>query len=621
MEDNDADETLVLNFLPDQSVVPEVVIGIDKDASESTKLDGSFDENQNQKITTKPENRELGPENTPLPLKMKKLVVMLDEVDLTPKKRKRKSIVPNPLSAAKIKKTATPRNTRTSSANSSLSASKTPKLAVKETPKRKKLVQQKLQFKPLVKKPENAKCDANNDVVVKIENFYADEVVPVSKPVTKEKHSGKDHKNNNQVSKPSAKQIKDVDVRSKDLQEDDSKFKLETDTKEYEPIKKGRPIKSLRNEGTKPVTNSLKIPGERKFYRCDHCPYMGSSRANLERHNMIHMSEDDILWYKCSDCEYKSKYEAQLRSHVIIHKDPKEIEWFPCPHCDLKCSRKHNLTNHIKTAHLDRVNNFKCEKCSYATFSNDRLVAHSKSHSDKIFGCKLCKFITKNDDYLKNHVKLKHSETDERPFPCDTCSYKGRTKRELVRHYDRMHNKEKMRVYRCELCDFNSIYKKNMEFHVLHMHKNSEGFQKFICGHCNKQFAYKNGLKTHIIRIHLKFSEEDWQRCRECKYKTKDVGTLKRHIKRNHGAPRLLCKQCNFATNRLKSMVAHEKTHKADCEDILKCPKCPYRIIQASSFVYHMKIIHGIPLNSKDLYKYYENDDKKIKEKFVSESE
>lgn len=47
---------------------------------------------------------------------------------------------------------------------------------------------------------------------------------------------------------------------------------------------------------------------------------------------------------------------------------------------------------------------------------------------------------------------------------------------------------------------------------MLHMHQNSEGFQKFICGHCDKTFAYKNGLKTHIIRIHLKLTDEDWHK-------------------------------------------------------------------------------------------------------------
>lgn len=50
-------------------------------------------------------------------------------------------------------------------------------------------------------------------------------------------------------------------------------------------------------------------------------------------------------------------------------------------------------------------------------------------------------------------------------------------------------------------------------------------------------------------------------RCQECKYKCKDVNTLKRHIKRNHGAPRLHCNECNFTTNRQKSLTAHLKTH------------------------------------------------------------
>ncbi|KAL1501774.1 hypothetical protein ABEB36_007039 [Hypothenemus hampei] len=340
------------------------------------------------------------------------------------------------------------------------------------------------------------------------------------------------------------------------------------------------------------------------IFKCNQCLYVGNSKANLERHTLIHMDPNDILWYKCMDCDYKSKYESQLKSHSLIHKNPDEIQYFQCPHCELKCIRKHNLNHHIKSIHADRVNNLQCAECSYTTFSKERLVAHLKMHSKEVFMCHLCKFVTKRKEYLENHIKIKHTEVD-RPFPCDTCSYKGKTRRELDRHYNRMHNKEQLRVYQCNHCEFNSIYKKNLEFHLLHMHQNSKGFQKFICGHCEKEFAYKNGLKTHIVRIHLKLTDEDWHKCQECEYKCKDVNTLKRHIKRNHGAPRLNCKQCSFATNRQKSMIAHMKTHEVSEDQILKCSECPYRIIQSVSFLYHMKVVHGKPISTKDVNKYY----------------
>ncbi|ERL85778.1 hypothetical protein D910_03193 [Dendroctonus ponderosae] len=313
--------------------------------------------------------------------------------------------------------------------------------------------------------------------------------------------------------------------------------------------------------------------GLSNVFKCNHCLYVGNSKANLERHNLIHMDPNDILWYKCSDCDYKSKYESQLKSHTLIHKNPEEIEYFQCPHCELKCSRKHNLSHHIRSIHADRVNNLKCAECSYSTFSKDRLVAHVKMHSKEVFMCTLCKFVTKRIEYLESHFKMKHTNV-EKPFPCDTCSYKGKTKRELDRHYDRMHNKDTLKTYQCSQCSFNSIYKKNLEFHLLHMHQNSEGFQKFICGHCDKTFAYKNGLKTHIIRIHLKLTDEDWH---------------------------------NFATNRKKSMVAHMNTHDITTagSPVLKCPDCPYRIILTVSFLYHMKTVHGKSVGTKDLPKYH----------------
>ncbi|XP_050315825.1 zinc finger protein 711-like [Anthonomus grandis grandis] len=340
------------------------------------------------------------------------------------------------------------------------------------------------------------------------------------------------------------------------------------------------------------------------IFKCKHCLYVGKSRGNLHRHNMLHTDPSQIIWFKCPHCPYQSKYLFQLKSHMILHKNPDEIEYHQCPYCELKTARKHNLKNHIRSMHSNLENSFKCALCPYSTISKDRLVAHMKSHSTEVFTCKLCKFVTKTQTYLDNHIKYIHG-TVIKPFMCDTCSYKSKTGRELDRHYLRMHNKDQLQVHQCHLCSFNSIYKKNLDYHVRRMHGNSEGCPKFICGHCNKEFTYKSGLKVHIVRVHLNLPEDEWQKCQECKYKSKCLITLKRHIKRNHGVPRLHCDQCSFATNRLMSMKAHIDTHSKGSNGIYMCPECPYRITQGQSFIYHMKATHERLLSAKDICHYY----------------
>ncbi|XP_066257833.1 zinc finger protein 711-like [Euwallacea similis] len=399
-------------------------------------------------------------------------------------------------------------------------------------------------------------------------------------------------------------ECENIDIKDEPFDETTVKLKCEPPEENVKKKKNITKKENILDSLYREIDLKPKCKSTKSIFKCNSCLYVGKSKGNLERHALIHMDPNDILWYKCSDCDYKSKYEAQLKGHMLIHKSPDEKEYFQCPHCEQKCTRKHNLTNHIRTMHHDRINTFKCAECEYTTFSKDRLAAHVKRHSNELFTCHMCKFVTKREEYLQTHFKFKHTDL-EKPYPCDTCSYKGKTKRELDRHYSRMHNKDQLKAYQCSHCEFSSIYKKNLEYHLLHMHKNSEGFQKYICGHCEKEFAYKNGLKVHIVRMHLKLTDEDWQKCQECKYKTKDVSTLKRHIKRNHGAPRLLCNQCDFATNRSNSMEAHLKSHQVEDDEILKCPLCPYRFTQATSFFYHMRVIHGKPIASKDVSKYY----------------
>ncbi|KAF7283650.1 hypothetical protein GWI33_023287 [Rhynchophorus ferrugineus] len=345
------------------------------------------------------------------------------------------------------------------------------------------------------------------------------------------------------------------------------------DLANWSTIKNKLKIKITNNINTKDVdVNGISSStSSKQLYSCDKCLYVGISRANLERHTLIHLDPADIKWYNCTECPYKTKYEHQLKSHFIVHRNPDEINFFQCPHCNLKCSH--------------REYSFTCAECDYKTFSKERLAAHIKKHSKQVFKCELCKFITKHDKYLQSHIKLVHMDV-EKPFLCDTCSYKGKTKRELDKHYDRMHKKEKQNIFQCCHC-----------------------FTKFICGHCDKHFIYKNGLKTHIIRCHIRLPEEEYHKCLKCNYKSKCLNTLKRHIKRNHGAPRLHCEKCSFKTNRQISMDAHMKTHDCDESSILKCPDCPYRILQMTSFLYHVRVVHKKQLSAKEATKYQNCND------------
>ena len=46
--------------------------------------------------------------------------------------------------------------------------------------------------------------------------------------------------------------------------------------------------------------------------------------------------------------------------------------------------------------------------CNFTTCSNTDLVTHMRKHADVNISCQFCKFTTKDDENLREHIRIKH---------------------------------------------------------------------------------------------------------------------------------------------------------------------------------------------------------------------
>src|SRR5207237_30313 len=118
-----------------------------------------------------------------------------------------------------------------------------------------------------------------------------------------------------------------------------------------------------------------------------------------------------------------------------------------CPICSGLFSTKASLRVHLKNLHSpadDKDKVFKCKKCDQILPDKYSLILHRKDHGPevkilrsrskpevKILSCELCKFTTKNEQTLENHMLERHKKPNPNMFYCD---FKGC---EQVLHYEK----------------------------------------------------------------------------------------------------------------------------------------------------------------------------------------
>ena len=119
-----------------------------------------------------------------------------------------------------------------------------------------------------------------------------------------------------------------------------------------------------------------------------------------------------------------------------------KINSFKCDKCTKTFQRKWNLKTHVKGVH-DKIRDHVCQECGTGFTMLAWLNKHKQLHKDiRKYACEICSYKTNDKGHLLRHVKAVHEMI--RAFKCKDCDYAASRKAHLHCHVKRHHQMEKV---------------------------------------------------------------------------------------------------------------------------------------------------------------------------------
>ena len=162
------------------------------------------------------------------------------------------------------------------------------------------------------------------------------------------------------------------------------------------------------------------------------------------------MSTTTKIKPKCEFCSYASSSFNKLKQHLRTHTGEKPYE---CVMCGFKSGRKYSVKRHMKTHTGGKP--FRCKVCKEAFTKIESLNIHlMKFH--QLFQCLYCKEQFDSKEGMLNHQGISSEK------PCKKCDKVFLTPCELLEHFQ-MHTSEK--PFKCETCDKSFLYQCKLKAH------------------------------------------------------------------------------------------------------------------------------------------------------------
>ena len=315
--------------------------------------------------------------------------------------------------------------------------------------------------------------------------------------------------------------------------------------------------------------------------------------------------DGDTEVHKCTDCSFKTKNLVLFNLHAKSCIRNKNRRDSVVKQKIAQVVLKRVISVKIKSEKLEE---FKCEFCSFASKSKLRVTAHRASHFRKSKGekyrktgqlssslwkkthtknpqlsisskshvlnapklrCSFCPFKAKLSIMIKHHEK-KCNSVLYRKFRCQTCSDVFSSQDMLNRHIPSCKiisiNKKTPRLRReCKKCSFVT----HSEL-VFAQHSSTCGiaeFERLRCPGCCHIFTQNFSLQRHL---------------------TKSKSCASRHMQVESNRPNLKCGKCPYQALNQASFVVHE----ALCGNgnFKRCPKCSF--VAKSRYLFK-KHVHG----------------------------
>lgn len=284
---------------------------------------------------------------------------------------------------------------------------------------------------------------------------------------------------------------------------------------------------------------------------CDVCEEkLKSWEDALNHHKSVH---NQAGYLKCCGRKFKTKY--RLTQHIEYHQGKHK-----CEHCSKIYSSSTSLKTHIELTHVKQTR-FQCKVCSTSFSNYYQLTSHIKK--DHAPGPPIIK------KGLPTRVKNKKQAVKEKPTEklscfCELCGKEYKDKWILKSHL-RLYHSDPNERSQCTICGHFLKNAVMLRRHKAALHKTDE--QAFTCETCGKKCPSKGALIGHRRIKHL--LEANFN-CSFCDKKFKQKIDLKEHEATHRGIDLYKCEWCGAGFKLGGSFRAHRKNAHPEHYDKVK---------------------------------------------------
>ncbi|KAL3858644.1 hypothetical protein ACJMK2_008908 [Sinanodonta woodiana] len=339
---------------------------------------------------------------------------------------------------------------------------------------------------------------------------------------------------------------------------------------------------------------------EKIRYTCTKCPYRCNALKSFKCHIQMHGLKRK---YKCDYCNWSADRLNLLYQHRKVHNN--ESGYDPNPGDIVFLNREFALdTKDFMEQQNVGVVGMALNQHPESPFSSSQELfkyQQFQNSSQKIFQCKICKFITSNENTYTYHKNLHRMQAS---YSCSECSF-STNNTDVLRDHMKLHKKEKPRQgsqdqkqkLQCYKCPYNSPSKSLLEMH-LSLHNSGK---RYTCEFCDYSVDRYNLLEQHM-RMHLKPSDDEDSTQDEMDMKDYEVrpgivtpklyftAPYNDHSDDSNNGPDMehKCEKCPYSTPSKDELKDHEKKHNVPSKTT--CPCCTFSCSEEETLLAHVQI-------------------------------
>ncbi|XP_055601849.1 zinc finger and SCAN domain-containing protein 2-like [Uranotaenia lowii] len=263
------------------------------------------------------------------------------------------------------------------------------------------------------------------------------------------------------------------------------------------------------------------------------------------------------MTYQCEACGKIFRNDALLRQHdLFVHK---KVPAATCKLCGKNFATKANLEKHYIVHSQEKP--YKCDKCDAAYKTSTALTRHTLRHQNVLpFECRYCDERFPNQGEYDRHRYLNHKSRHAKPsamnvlsrsIPCALCPEIYHRSADLQYHINESHANDSYPYISCPQCPQRFLQQEQL---ITHMNIHTD---LFVCALCDKHHSSASQLKDHMTTHN---QAQPWQ-CTICLKRFSLQSNFSRHRLIHLDEKRFQCDLCDKAFSQKGQLMNHRRTH------------------------------------------------------------